>query len=761
MAQPVAGGRIRRVVIRTVLVLAIGAALLAPILYYASTVDVRPPQVDRFTLSQHLPGEDGVALTTSSLEVVFSEAVDHQSAQAAFSVVPKLSGSFSWSGATMIFTPADRLPLETSFSVRLHGQIRDLAGNATGGAGPFAFRTVGGPTIVATQPADQARDVPLDARIQLTFSTLMDTASVQRALQVIPSTQVELRWSGQRLAIVPRTPLLPGQEYAVVLGSAALDQAGTALSPELRLSFTTVSAGLTARTIVPADGTQGVAITTPIAVVFDRPIDPDTVSDNLVTITPPISGSLGLSIAEGAAGLRDDGERTLRFTPSGALPANTTFTVSVSIGIRGADGSRIATPLSWTFTTGAPSSSLGNQIVFLSQRSGVANVWAMNPDGSNQHQVSAELSPLTTYAVAPDGRSLVVGDGARLVELRADGSARRVLTDTGLLEFDPSYAPDGSAILFGRADVKTGSGQGIWRRPPGGGSAERIAIAATVTPTPTASSVPTIAPSAGAGGSAQLAPVLRSPRVSPDGRRMAFVDMSGFAGIVDLRTGAVTRAPFRVVAPPAWLPDDATVLVSGLPVTDGSDGSSAGNGGASLPGGLPTPGIPVTPLTPTGLYLTVAQRASLEIGALLVGGASVRVTPLRPGGTLPDVDADGRIAYLVLDPRLPNAGRVWILNGTSSQSTPVVPDANALESSVHFAPAPQALLVAREPLPSASASPSPEPSSTPSPTPSPTPGPMPSPPVPISGPGGIWLLNLVNETNTQLTLDGWMPTWLP
>ena len=81
---------------------------------------------------------------------------------------------------------------------------------------------------------------------------------------------------------------------------------------------------------------------------------------------------------------------------------------------------------------------------------------------------------------------------------------------------------------------------------------------------------------------------------------MAFVDMSGFAGIVDLRTGAVTKAPFRVVAPPAWLPDDATVLVSGLPVTD--------DGAGVLPTGLLTPGIPVAPLTPAGLYLTVAQR---------------------------------------------------------------------------------------------------------------------------------------------------------
>src|SRR4029077_9146944 len=141
-------GRTRRVVISTLLVLAIGAVLLAPILYYASTVDVRPPQVNRFVLSQHLPGDDGVALTTSSLEVVFSEAVQHQGAQAAFTLNPQVSGSFSWSGVTMIFTPAERLPLQTSFSMRLRGKVSDLAGNVMNGAGPYTFHTVGGPSIV-------------------------------------------------------------------------------------------------------------------------------------------------------------------------------------------------------------------------------------------------------------------------------------------------------------------------------------------------------------------------------------------------------------------------------------------------------------------------------------------------------------------------------------------------------------------------------------------------------------------------------------
>jgi hypothetical protein len=741
-----------------VLVLAIGAALLAPILYYASTADLRPPQVDRFVLTQHLPGNDGVALTTSSMEVVFSETVEHQSAQSAFSVTPRVPGSFSWTGATMIFTPTDRLPLETTFSVRLRGEIRDPAGNTAGGAGPFGFRTVGGPTIVATQPAEQAQDVPLDARIQLTFSALMDTVSVQRSLQLIPSTNVDLRWSGQRLSINPRDPLLPGREYAVVVDATARDQAGTALTLPLRLTFTTVSAGLSARAIVPADGTQGIAVTSPIAVVFDRAIDPGSVNDNLLAITPPISGNLDPVAGEGAAGLRSDAKRILRFTPSGSLPANTTFTVTLRTGIRGADGSRIARPFAWTFTTGAPTSSLGNEIVFLSERSGIANVWAMNPDGSNQHQVSTELSPLTSFAVAPDGRSLIVGDGARLIELRADGSGRRVLTDSGLVEFDPSYAPDGSAIVFGRADLETGSGLGIWKRPPGGGSAERIPIAPSPTPSPFPS-----APSATASPGPALAPVLRSPHFSSDGNRIAFVDMSGSAGIVDLKTGAVSRAPYRVVAPPAWLPDDSTVLVSGLPVADGSGGATDGGGGSSQSAGLLIPRTAALPLTPAGLFLKADERASLELSVLVEGSASVRRALFREGGTLPDVDADGRIAYIVLDPRAPEAGRAWITITPSGVSSEIVPDARALESSVRFAPVSQALLVARQSIPGESSSPTPGPSTAPSPTASPTPtlGPLPSSPIPTSGSGGIWLLNLVSGTNTQLTTDGWLPSWLP
>src|SRR5204862_6821709 len=117
--------------------------------------------------------------------------------------------------------------------------------------------------------------------------------------------------------------------------------------------------------------------------------------------------------------------------------------------------------------------------------------------------------------------------------------------------------------------------------------------------------------------------------------------------------------------------------------------------------------------------------------------------------TLPDGEVIGSFAYFFLSPRVPDAGRCLIASFSSFPSTEVVPDARALESSVRFAPSPQALLVTREALGAATPSATPSPSFRPSPsaTASPTPGPVPSPPASPAEPGGIWLLNLVSGTN--------------
>ena len=107
-----------------------------------------------------------VALTTTSVEVVFSEVVDHASAEAAFTIQPAIEGAFSWSAATLVFTPAERLPLETDFVCqRCDPASATRAGNVMSEPHELAFVTVGNPTVVASQPEHDADDVPLASPI--------------------------------------------------------------------------------------------------------------------------------------------------------------------------------------------------------------------------------------------------------------------------------------------------------------------------------------------------------------------------------------------------------------------------------------------------------------------------------------------------------------------------------------------------------------------------------------------------------------------
>ncbi len=704
----------RHVGLRTLAVIGVGVAVLAVVLYYASTVDGRAPQVSAYRLSQHLAGDDTTALTTSSLEVVFSEPVDRPSAQAALSIAPAVPGSFSWSGTTMVFTPTDTLPIETDFTVRLAAGTRDLAGNRMSQpAAPFRFRTVGRPSVVATAPADGDQQVALDVHPTLTFSTLMDTGSVETSLEIDPAIDHQLRWSGEAVEIVPSQPLAPDQRYQITLRAGAADQAGTRLAAVFHFAFTTLAAGPEAVARVPADSVQGIGLGTQIAVFFDRPIDPNSLSSDLLTVTPSVGGSLQAVAPDGAAALGESAAATiLRFTPATPLPPNTTFEVSLAPGLRAADGSAMAQALHWSFTTGSPPDTLGNQIVYISSRSGVANLWASNPDGSNPRQLSAELSSVTGYAVAPDGRSFVVGDGARLVLYDANGAHRRVLTDAATLEFDPTYSPDGRRIAFGRADQATGSSLGLWTRSSDGSDPQRIDLPSE--PAPGASGGPTPTPTAPA-----AVPLLRAPRYSPDGTALAFVDDAGRTGILELSGGQLMATDFAAVSPPAWLPDSSGILASGLAV----DGPRP-----------PSPEAAVPPLDAAALDLHRDELSALRITRLTRGDPRPSETRLGGGATQPSVAADGRVAYLRIDAASHGAWGALYLATTADAAGTALTIAPAMQvSSVTFTPEADELLVARA--------------------------------APQGGltARGVWVLRIAGSTARAdlRTADGSAPRWLP
>lgn len=698
----------RSVLVRSLAALLVGGAALAGILYVASTVDGRPPVITRIGLTQHLGGDEAVALTTSSVEVVFSEAVDRPSAEGAFAVDPPIDGSFSWSGATLTFTPADPLPLDAAFTVTLAPGIRDAAGNPTRVATPFAFTTVGPPAVASTTPPDGSDDVPRDAPIEIVFSTLMDTTSVEAALRITPAVRYELRWSGERLSIVPDEPLDPGQRYRVSIADSASDLGGTPLDENLALTFVTSVGGLEVVQLIPAAEVEGVATTTPIAILFDRALDPDAADQAELTIEPEVAGSLETVPLPGAAGMGGDGPRLLRFAPSAPLPPNTTFEVTLAGVPRAQDGGELGEPVTWTFTTGAASTTLSNQIVFLADRSGVTNVWAMNPDGTNQRQITAELSPVTDYAVAPDGRSLVVGDGAQLVEQLVDGRDRRVLTDAAHLEFDPTYAPDGRTIAFGRADAETGGGLGIWLRGVAGGEAVQLAppdetIRATPTPTPTSSSSSGPLPT----------PLSREPAYASDGTALAYVDTAGRLVLVELAEERYTTAPLAATGPITWLPDSSGLLVVGARL----DAPPPLDEAPRHP-----PRTPVAPLDPA-----IAGVDELAVLHLDRGSRDARPTSLE-GPTRLAVDGAGRIASIELAPDS-LAGPIRVATSSGGAPGRILGGGALLASWVAFTPEHGSLVVARATADGTEL--------------------------------GIALVDIADGRTTRLTPDGRRPRWLP
>lgn len=604
----------RSVLLRSLAVIGVGGLILAGVLYVASTVDARPPEVLEIRLTQPVADDPDLALITTSLEVLFNEPVDEASAEGALRIEPAVEGAVSWSGSTMIFTPVEPLDLDSTYEVAVTSGVRDPAGNAmTELPEPFTFATSGRPALVASEPADGGSDIGVDEPISLTFSTLMDTASVEEALRIRPSFRHDLRWSEEVLEIIPLEPMRAGAEYEISVQGDAADVAGVALGEPIRIAFRTTKPGLVADQLVPADGVDGIAVTTAIAVIFDRPVDPDSVDGDAITITPDVGGTVDVLALPDDPATEDGAGRVLRFTPASSLAPNTTFEVIVDAGIAASSGGTLARPLRWTFTTGAPVTAISNQITFITDRGGVPNVWAMNPDGTGQRQLSTELVPVVDYAVAPDGSSLVVADGRRLVYLRPDGSDRRVLTGAGHLEFDPTYAPNSQRVAFGRADAETGDGLGVWTWEVNGGDATRVELPRQLGDDP----------------SQDRRLALRAPRYAPDGGALAFVDLDGWVSLLELPGQRLTRVPFEAAEPPSWLPDSGGLLVTGV----------------RADGELPATSF-TAPVLPLQAGATDAIHRLARSGTAVAPtsyGPGTRVAAVGPGGALATIDADGAL----------------------------------------------------------------------------------------------------------------------
>jgi TolB protein len=173
-------------------------------------------------------------------------------------------------------------------------------------------------------------------------------------------------------------------------------------------------------------------------------------------------------------------------------------------------------------------------------------MWTINPDGSGQVKIASETGfDFERPAWSADGKTLAirkqdahnVPDTSQIWLMAADGSNQRDISDTSAFDTDPSWAPDGTRLVFTRRDPTTGFFS-LWVMGADGSNAHQL-----------------LTPPDGAED--------RNPAWSPDGTTIAFerfdnVDAPGQIWLV----GADGSNPHRISSNPAdndnhpnWSPD--------------------------------------------------------------------------------------------------------------------------------------------------------------------------------------------------------------
>jgi TolB protein len=96
---------------------------------------------------------------------------------------------------------------------------------------------------------------------------------------------------------------------------------------------------------------------------------------------------------------------------------------------------------------------LGSKIYFVSSRTGHKEVWVMDPDGSNQKQISHFNSISIEPAVSPDGTkiaftSFVHGNPAIFILSTDSGRKLPFYNQVASMNATPDFTPDGKQLLY-------------------------------------------------------------------------------------------------------------------------------------------------------------------------------------------------------------------------------------------------------------------------------------------------------------------------
>jgi len=213
------------------------------------------------------------------------------------------------------------------------------------------------PMVTLTEPVagDNTSGVPVNQKLTATFSEPMDPSTINATSFTLNqgSTSIAgtVTYSGIIASFAPATNLAPSTIYRATITTDAKDADGNPLASNFVWVFVTTGAGTakdtTSPTVsftAPVNAAATVPINQKVSATFSKAIDPTTITSGTFTLSQgavPIAGSVAYIGLTGT------------FTPGVSLSAGTTYTATITTGVKDLAGNALASNYVWSFTTTA------------------------------------------------------------------------------------------------------------------------------------------------------------------------------------------------------------------------------------------------------------------------------------------------------------------------------------------------------------------------------------------------------------------------
>ena len=398
------------------------------------------------------------------IRVQFSEPVNALTAHAGTITLEGPGGtpvpaSFSFSDGDTLVTLTPHEPLEPlgAYELNVNG-VLDAAGNPVIPAASSFATSLGPdvtrPFVVRYTPTGAGQ--PINPVIAVQFSEPMSLTSLDAAVlgltnvtsnQAVPSAR-SLSADGRTAYILPAAPLAVGTTYTINASNQSEDVAGNTIQFNSSAQFTTTFQPDTdppeLLLVDPADGDQDVPRNARVNVLFDEPVDPQTVDAQSFHL------STG-AVAVNAFFTFDDANRRVILTPLQVLERNAQYDVTLD-GVADASGN-VVPEHATSFTTGSTSDFVRPSVVRTSPAANAAGL-------PRQTQFAVEFSePMDPTTIDASSIVLVRPSPEKVVEAAVTLDADR--RTARLAPSQPLEPDSGYTLRVLQGSVKDTAGNGI------------------------------------------------------------------------------------------------------------------------------------------------------------------------------------------------------------------------------------------------------------------------------------------------------------